>query len=134
MTGLDTNVLVRYLVQDDPAQSAEATRRIEAGADGSESFAIAPIVLCELVWVLETAYGCPRADIAATLENILRTAQFEVLAKDLVWRAWSDYKTGKGDFSDYYLGAKHRQAGAGKTLTFDKALRTSQLFEWMDVR
>lgn len=129
MTGLDTNLLVRYLVQDDPAQFAAVAQEIDRAAQQGERFVIAPIVLCELVWVLESAYACKRAEVTGVLEQILRTAQFEVLEKDMVWGAWEDYRTGKGDFSDYYLGRRHRQAGAEMTLTFDKALSHSPLFK-----
>lgn len=129
MKGLDTNVLARYLVRDDPAQFAAAAREIDRVAEKGERLLLAPIVLCELVWVLDSAYGCRRPDITAVLEQILRTAQFEVLEKDLVWGAWEDYKNGKGDFADYYMGRCHRQAGAEKTVTFDKALIASPFFE-----
>ena len=76
MIGLDTNVLVRYLTQDDPAQARKATQVIEAGVEQGEGFYLTSIVLCELVWVLEDAYGYNRGDIQAVLDRILRTAQF----------------------------------------------------------
>lgn len=129
MKGLDTNVLVRYLVQDDPKQFAVAKRELESAVQTGERFFISPIVLCELVWVLETAYGCSKGEVVDTLERVLRTAQFDVLEKAVVWGAWEEYKNGKGDFSDYYLGRSHRQSGADITLTFDKALSTSAFFQ-----
>lgn len=129
MKGLDTNVLVRYIVQDDKAQFAAAVRAIEHAALTEQRLIIAPIVMCELVWVLESAYNCTRMEVQDILEKILRTAQFEILEKDLVWKAWDDYKSGKGDFADYYLGRRHQHAGAKTTLTFDKALAHSPIFE-----
>ena len=116
MTGLDTNVLVRYLAQDHPAQSAAAAREIEQAARNGEKLVISPIVLCELVWVLESAYGHSRSEVAGALDRILRTAQFDLLEKDLLWPALEEYRRGPGDFADYYLGRKHGQAGAKKTL------------------
>ena len=126
MKGLDTNVLVRYLTQDDPIQSPLAARALDR--DGSV-FIISPIVLCELVWVLESAYGYDRQTIATVMESILRTAQFEILDKDIVWKALEDYRLKKGDFSDYYLGYQYLRDGADTTLTFDKALADSHCFE-----
>jgi len=73
MTGLDTNVLVRYLTQDDPAQARKALRAIEDAASKGEDLFVANIVVCELVWVLETSYGYGRAEIIPVLEKILRT-------------------------------------------------------------
>lgn len=69
MTGLDTNVLVRYLTQDDPAQSAKAVQAIESAVERNETLFITGIVVCELVWVLEGAYGYSRTDIADALEK-----------------------------------------------------------------
>ena len=63
MTGLDTNVLVRYLVRDEPAQAARATRELERDA----RFLIGSVVLCELVWVLDAGYGLSRPEIGTTL-------------------------------------------------------------------
>ena len=129
MKGLDTNVLVRYLVQDDPKQSATARRELESAAQNGERFILSPIVLCELVWVLESAYDCSKNEVVKTLEQVLRTAQFEVLEKDAVWGAWEEYRKKKGDFSDYYIGRRHRLSGADTTLTFDKALSNAPCFE-----
>ncbi len=128
MIGLDTNVLVRYLVQDDPAQSAVASRVIDDAARKGESLAISPIVLCEVVWVLESAYAEPRARVAEAIDRVLRTKQFEVLERDLLWPACEEYRRGPGDLADYYLGRRHRVAGADETLTFDQALKSSKHF------
>jgi len=128
VTGLDTNVLVRYLTQDHPAQSAAAGREIEQAARSGAKLVISPIVLCELVWVLESAYGRSRSEVAGALDRILRTAQFEMLEKDLLWPALEEYRRGPGDFADYYLGRRHHQAGAKKTLTFDQHLKNSPHF------
>jgi predicted nucleic-acid-binding protein len=129
MKGLDTNVLVRYLTQDDPKQAAIATKVIEEAAVREEKMLVHPIVFCELIWVLETAYGFPKADIIKILERILRTAQFEISEKDLLWLALGDYRSGKGDFSDYYLGRANERAGAGVTLSFDTALKADPRFQ-----
>jgi predicted nucleic-acid-binding protein len=126
--GLDTNVLVRYLVRDDPGQSRIAASVIEDAADSGERLIIQPVVLCELVWVLETAYEVPRDEVAGALEAILRTAQFEVVEKDLVWRALADYRKGPGDFADYLIGQGAQAAGAAHTLTFDQKLKGHSAF------
>jgi predicted nucleic-acid-binding protein len=128
MTGLDTNVLARYLTQDHPSQSAAAAREIEQAARGGANLVISPIVLCELVWVLESAYDYSRSEVAGALDRILRTAQFEVLEKDLLCPALEDYRRGPGDFADYYLGRRHHHAGAGHTLTFDRHLKSCRYF------
>jgi predicted nucleic-acid-binding protein len=128
MIGLDTNLLIRYLTYDDPGQASKAAREIEAAAERGENLFVATIVLCEMVWVLEDAYGYKRKDLVGILEKMLRTAQFVFEDKDLIWRALSDYLTGKGDFSDYLIGRAGQKAGCLQTLTFDRELKTDGLF------
>ena len=128
MTGLDTNVLVHYLTLDDKHQASDAAREIEAAAAAGERMLIQPLVLCELVWVLESAYCFGKPEILTILERILVTAQFEFAQKDTVWAALGDYRRGKGDFSDYYLGRANERNGASLTLTFDKALKDETRF------
>lgn len=128
MTGLDTNVLVRYLTQDEPAQTKKAAGVIEEAATKGEKLLIHPVVLCELIWVLETAYGYGRSEVASTLDRILRTAQFEVPDKEIVWAAWTDYRSGKADFADYLIGRANERLGAAHTVTFDKELKSHRQF------
>jgi predicted nucleic-acid-binding protein len=128
MRGLDTNVLLRYLTLDDKPQAALAAREIDASAAAGERMLIQPLVLCEMVWVLESAYRFGKREILTVLERILTTAQFEIAQKDIVWAALGDYRRGKGDFSDYFLGRANEKQGASLTLTFDKALKADPRF------
>ena len=128
MIGLDTNILVRYLTQDDPGQSRKATREIEKARASGQTFFIADIVLCELVWVMETAYGYERREIIPVLENILRTRQFHFANKDLLWISLADYRSKKGDFADHLIGRAGHKAGCRETLTFDAGLTDNPVF------
>lgn len=129
MIGLDTNVLVRFLTQDDPAQSRKAAHTIESTATSSGALFLSNIVLCELVWVLEDAYGHTQTDIAEILERVLRTGQFGFEDRAVLWQTLADYQQGKGDFSDYLLGRIAQHAGCSHTLTFDRALKNNRLFK-----
>jgi len=128
MRGLDTNVLIRYLTQDDPVQAPKATQVIEEGVEQGEVFYLTSIVLCELVWVLEDAYDYSRQDIQSILDRILRTAQFRFDHKDQLWLALYDYRGRRADFSDYLIGRLGMQASCTETLTFDTSLRNSPHF------
>jgi predicted nucleic-acid-binding protein len=128
MIGLDTNILVRYLTQDDPDQSRKAAHEIEKGLSAGHVFYIADIVMCELVWVLETAYGYARQEIVPVLENILRIKQFQFQNKDLLWKSLSDYRNKKGDFADHLIGQAGHKAGCRETLTFDSVLKNNPVF------
>lgn len=128
MIALDTNVLVRHLTQDDAAQSAVASREIEQAARDGNQMLIMDVVLCELVWVLEDCYELGRTEITDVLDRILRTTSFCFQEKQTLWEALGDYRSGKGDFSDYLIGRTARRAGAHPTLTFDRGLRNSAEF------
>ena len=128
MKGLDTNVLVRYLTQDDPKQSRLAEKEIEGAVAEGEKLVIQPVVICELIWVLESAYEYPKSEILPVLDQIMRPAQFEIIDKDSVWGALNDFAANKGDFSDYYIGHANKRNGATITLTFDRSLKDCMLF------
>ena len=128
MIGLDTNILVRYLTQDDPDQSRKASKEIEKGLSAGHMFFIADIVMCELVWVLETAYRYDRREIVPVLENILRTKQFQFENKDLLWKSLVDYRNKKGDFAEHLIGLVGHNAGCRETITFDAGLTHNPVF------
>jgi predicted nucleic-acid-binding protein len=128
MIGLDTNLLVRYLTRDDPAQFAKASKLIEAGVSSGERFVINTAVLCELVWVLRTAYECSREEIAGALESVLTTAEFTVERPDETRQALREFRTTKADFSDALIGRVNRSLGADHTVTFDRNLTDLDTF------
>ena len=128
MIGLDTNVLVRYLTHDDPAQYTKAAASIAAATDRGEQFVVNTAVLCELVWVLGAAYAYSREEIARTLEQIFATAQFEVERLDEAREALRDFRATKADFSDALIGRINRSLGAEHTETFDRGLKAVETF------
>jgi predicted nucleic-acid-binding protein len=123
MKGIDTNVLLRYLLHDDPGQAARAQRYILAAIRGGDRVFINPIVLVEAVWVLESGYGFSRREVAEAIEMVLRTAEFEIDDIDAVWSAHREYQRGQADFADYLICRKNTMAGCAETATFDGALR-----------
>ena len=129
MKAVDTNVLVRYLVQDDPRQGRRAAAFIEAAGPGGEQILIGNIVLRELVWVLESAYGYKKAEIADAVEKILQAAAFRFESKDIVRAAVGEYRASTADFADCLIGRIHRALGCETTVTFDTAHRKLQTFQ-----
>jgi predicted nucleic-acid-binding protein len=123
MIGLDTNVLVRYLVDDEPRQSRRARQVVQRARSKSEQIFLSQIVLCELVWVLAGAYRADSRDILQTLNRLADDPSFVLESRDRVRRAIDRLATGKADFSDYLLGEAAADTGAQVTLTFDRALR-----------
>jgi predicted nucleic-acid-binding protein len=119
MRGIDTNVLVRYLVQDDAEQGRKAARFVAEACSAESPGLINRIVMCELVWVLESAYGYARGRIALALEQILRTAQFRIEDHSEMWSSLREYQAG-ADFADALIGAVNRRLGCTETVTFDR--------------
>jgi predicted nucleic-acid-binding protein len=128
MIGLDTNVLVRYLTQDNPAQFAKAAAFIDAASKREERFLVNTPVLCELVWVLTAVYDYSREEIADALEQIFTTAQFEIERLDEARQALGDFRSSKADFSDALIGRINRSLGAKHTVTFDRDLKAVETF------
>jgi len=129
LKGIDTNVLVRYLVKDDRKQAEKASAFIKKTISSGGRCFINQIVLCELVLVLESAYGCSKEEIIDVLEKILITKQFEIQDKNTVRQALHDYASGKGDFADYLIGRINQNHGCDRTATFDRALKNRDSFE-----
>jgi len=123
MIGLDTNILVRYLVQDDPVQSAKATELIERRLTPDNPGFISIVAMVETVWVLDRSYGFAAQEIAATIERILESETLAVENEREVFTAMISLKDGRM-FADAIIGALGRKAGCSYTFTFDrKALR-----------
>lgn len=129
MVALDTNVIVRYIAQDDPLQSAAATRVFEEVITDENHGFITSIAMCETIWVLSRAYGQPREKLVQVIETLLKADNLEVEHRDLVWGAMDDFCNGKADFSDYLIARIGKAQGALTTLSFDgNALKSKDLF------
>jgi len=118
--GIDTNILIRYIVQDDPIQSPLVSRFLKNECTEQEPCYISNIVLCEIVWVLESAYHYQREQIAETLKLILETSHFIVEEPTRIWCVLEAYQLKNMDFSDALLGETNRLYGCETTVTLDK--------------
>ncbi len=122
MIGLDTNVLVRYLTRDDAKQFQEAAALLLGLEKHQQSALLSTVTLCETVWVLARAYQIDRAQIVEMFGKLLDTSLFVIEDKDAVREAVDLYRAGRGDFADYLVGVRARNAGSVTVATFDEAL------------
>ena len=120
MIGLDTNVLVRYVMQDDPRQSPKATRLMESLTSESPGF-VSQISIVEFVWVLSSSYELTRAQVASALDLLLRGKELVIGGADQVARALRVFKAGSADFADCLIERAADTAGCSATMTFDVA-------------
>ncbi|MDX1251216.1 MAG: type II toxin-antitoxin system VapC family toxin [Gammaproteobacteria bacterium] len=120
MIGIDTNVLVRYLTQDEPKQAAKANRLIDHELSPNEPGFITLISLVEVAWLLESCYAQPKDKIVEVLHALLTTRQLLVENADMAYLAMKRYVTGSADFSDALIAVISEHRGCGSIVTFDK--------------
>ena len=124
MIGLDTNVLVRYLTQDDPLQSRKATEILERQLSEENPGFVSIVAMVETVWVLDRAYRFSSQEIAAAVERMLQADVLVVESEFEVFTAMIAAKEGRGSFADAIIAGLGAKADCSCTLTFDeKALR-----------
>lgn len=134
MLALDTNVLVRFLVNDDRRQSEQAAELIrEAVTKGAPLF-IPDIVLAETVWVLGRSYKFTKNEIANVIERILCTKELRFSSPGLIRSALKSYIHGQGGFSDYFIKEQSFAEGCDRVVTFDQALKASDGFVVIDLK
>ncbi|WP_338571235.1 type II toxin-antitoxin system VapC family toxin [Pseudomonas canadensis] len=125
MIGLDTNVLVRYVTQDDPVQSAKASELIESLTTASPGF-VSLVSILELVWVLQSCYQSAKSDVVMVLETLLRTRELTVEHAEIIWQALRKFVANKADFADCLIERCAHAAGCEYTATFDlNAIKTT---------
>jgi predicted nucleic-acid-binding protein len=123
MIGLDTNVLVRYMAQDDPRQSAIATRLIEKELSPGEPGFISLVVLAELCWVLKRLYSASANELVAAVQDLLNTPQFHLECRDAVIATVQHMKGIKGasaGFVDALIAQLAAAQGCSRTVSFDR--------------
>jgi predicted nucleic-acid-binding protein len=120
---LDTNLLVRLVVQDDAAQARAVERLLLRARRDQTSLFVADVVMCELVWVLTRRLGLGRTDIVDVLDRLLRTELVVVADAAITARALSAYRDGRGDFADYLIREQAFAKEAIEMVTFDRTLK-----------
>lgn len=120
MIGLDTNVVIRYITQDDPAQARKATALIENGLSLKEPGFITLICLVEITWVLESCYNQGKPEVLAVVHALLTTKQLVIENADIAYIALKRCLANQGDFSDALIVAIAERAGCSKVFTFDR--------------
>jgi predicted nucleic-acid-binding protein len=122
LIGLDTNVLVRLLVADDPVQAKKVDALVERAERADEPLFVSDVVLCETIWVLRQGYRFSRGEVCAVLVKLLNARQLTFSSTDCLRGALDAFAAGKGDFADYLLQELASDLGCRTVATFDRAL------------
>ena len=120
MLGIDTNVLVRFLVRDDEAQFEKARRLIRREVDAGEDVFVSLMVLMETEWVLRSRYGLPKTQIMETISRLLDTTEVQLEDEPAIEETLFIWKDSAADFADCLIGAHNRRLGCRATATFDE--------------
>jgi predicted nucleic-acid-binding protein len=126
--GLDTNVLLRLLLADDPAQTKRAVDYVEHGWAEAPCW-INCIVLCETVWVLERSLGLSRTEIAGVVERLLQADELTIEDAKVVRSALYAYRISRAGFTDCLIGMSNGFLGCERTATFDRKAAELDEFE-----
>ncbi|MCC6623452.1 MAG: type II toxin-antitoxin system VapC family toxin [Deltaproteobacteria bacterium] len=122
MWAADTNVIVRLLVSDDRKQQRAVVRRLEEASRSGESVLVPDVVLAELSWVLDAAYGYERAQIADAIDLLSTSSPFVLESSEAVREAIRLYREGPADLADYLILCRAERLGATALVTFDRKL------------
>lgn len=121
MIAIDTNVLVRYITNDDAEQAKIAITLLEQYKGQENVIFINDIVICELAWVLDRGYKYNKTDIIKTLKLLLTSTEFAFKHHDILILAVLEYESSKADIADILIGLLNHNYGCSTTYSFDKA-------------
>jgi predicted nucleic-acid-binding protein len=119
MLGVDTNVLVRYLLRDDQGQYENARRLIDREVSKGAPVLVSLLVLLETEWVLRSRYHLAKVDVLTTFSALLDTADLKFEDEPAVENAVYSWKDSRADFADCLIAARNRRLGCRATTTFD---------------
>lgn len=129
MIGLDTNVLLRLIVKDDPKQTVAAQAFLYRIEDGGETIFLSDMVLCEFVWTLKSAYKYSRQEIIQILRHLMEVEELRFESFPRFFSAVETYEQNRGDFLDYLICEKTVESCCRMVVTFDRALLNDPRFQ-----
>ena len=119
MLGIDTNVLVRFLLRDDEAQFQKANKLIQREVTAGRGVLVSQLVLLETEWVLRSRYGFSKIQLLEVIASLLDTREIQLEDEQSVEEAIYHWKDADADFADCLIAARHRRLGCSATATFD---------------
>ena len=120
MLGIDTNVLVRYVMRDDEAQFEKASRLIKREISAGEAVFVSLPVLLESEWVLRSRYKLEKAEIVEVISALLDATEIQFEAEPVIEESLRLWKDSTASFADCLIGTHNRRLGCRATATFDR--------------
>lgn len=128
MIAIDTNILVRHIIQDDAEQSKKASDLIKKYSGIESSIFINNVVICEVAWVLESVYNFSKQQIIEVLKAILTSFEFCFEDLQVLWISLIEFEKSSADFPDILIGQINKSKNASTTYTFDKKASSLSYF------
>lgn len=122
MIALDSNYVLRLLLEDDASQLSRVRALVDAAIANDDLLYISDVVICEVVWVLSRARRVGREELVGVLGALLAAAHLHFASRDRIARAAAAFARGAGGFADYLIREHAREAGCDFVATFDRAL------------
>jgi predicted nucleic-acid-binding protein len=119
MLGIDTNVLIRFLVRDDQTQFEKARKLLKREASNGRRVFINQLVLLETEWVLRSRYGLAKTQMLDTISGLLDAPDVQLEDEPSIEEALFVWRDANADFADCLIGARNRRLGCRATATFD---------------
>jgi predicted nucleic-acid-binding protein len=119
---LDTNVLVRFLLEDEAEQYRRVIALVRRATEAGDQLYVSDVVLAELVWVLRLRYNFQKSEVIDKLQLLLQARQLTFASTDRVAGAIRSFAAGKGDFADYLIREQALEDDCAAVATFDRAL------------
>ncbi|NOX79919.1 MAG: type II toxin-antitoxin system VapC family toxin [Deltaproteobacteria bacterium] len=129
MQGIDTNILVRFLVDDDKLQSKKVYKLFKKTESNNSELFVPLLVVLELIWVLESAYEIPRADIVESISDLLLMPILKFEHQSALQQFTHSAQKNRYDLSDLVIAYSAKEQGCENVITFDKKVSKSNLFE-----
>lgn len=120
MIGIDTNIIIRFLTNDDPVQAKKVMRFFSQSEKNETQLFISSCVLLESIWVLESGYNFSKEDILTALNSLLHLPYITFENEGALSSFFNKVEYSKMDLSDALIGAVNKFKKCEYTLTFDK--------------
>jgi predicted nucleic-acid-binding protein len=129
LNALDTNVLIRFLTNDDEEQAQKVLQLFQVAENYNETFFVPLLVVLELVWVLKAVFNCSKDEVIKALENLMAMPVLVLEQADAVFNSLRDAKTSNYDISDLLIAHTAIANGAEMVFTFDQKAANHVMFE-----
>ena len=129
MTGIDSNVLIRFIVRDDEEQFLKAQELLVRDSSPANPCYVCDVAIAEMIWVLTRRYRIPSATLIDLLRDLVATDNIVIESSEQLRKALEAWKSSSADIADCFIGELNMKAGCIKTVTFDKAATKLDIFE-----